>query len=204
MLKFFTLAGHSAVSQCALVILAAMASTGFRVIASAGAALSLAAAIGWDLGGAEHPTHTLGLVLVTAVVLLFRTRTSGRGVGMLETSAGAVAAQPAIHIMAESLGVDPDAAGGGLVHLLMTDGAAVGMQIVLSCAIAGAAAALAASTGLLGSVLRPVLLLVAARADRADEPTPLPRTPDAGMGRQRRNARVTRALRRGPPVPLVR
>lgn len=187
-----------------IAILAAMASSGFRVLASTGAALSLAAALGWDIGGAEHPTHTVGLVLVTAAVLLFRARTSGPGVGVLETSAGIVAAQPALHMMAESLGVDPDAAGNGLGHLLVTDGAAVGMQIVLSCAIAGAAAALAAATGLLGSVLHPVLLIVATRIDGSDEPSRLPRTPDAGAGRQRRMAWVTQALRRGPPVPLAR
>lgn len=181
-----------------------MASSGFRVLASAGAALSLAAALGWDLGGAEHPTHTLGLVLVTAAVLLFRARTSGAGVGVLETAAGVIAAQPALHVMAEGLGIDPDAAGSGLVHLLVTDGAAVGVQIVLSCAVAGAAAVLAAATGLLGPVLHPVLLLVATRVDGADEPAPLPRTPDAGAGRQRRMTWVTRALRRGPPVPLPR
>jgi hypothetical protein len=120
---------------------------GIQVLLVAGATATVSAAIGWDLSGAEHPTHAAVLLFVAAVTALLRIRLSGHDSGLLGTVAGIVILQPPLHVVSENLGAGAAAGSDSSVgHLLVSDGPVAGMQVALSIAIVAAAAVLAKCT----------------------------------------------------------
>jgi hypothetical protein len=172
-----------------------------RFSLAVGAGFAVVAAVALDVLADEHPTHTLSLGVVTAVVALLRVHLAGRHENLLAPVAGALVAQPALHATTK-IGGDHGAMGGdGLTHLLAADGPGTLMQIAVSATIVVAVAAGARFTDLLIRVLsRPVRLLTAG-------PPVAPLVGATAVRSRRRGSMLhwcgwtIRAARRGPPAP---
>jgi len=164
-----------------------------------GVALALTVAVTSDLQGEQNPTHTVVLVLVAAAAALVWLRLSG-STGLGGSVAGVLVLQPVLHEVGELVGAGQALDGAGVLHVVVSDGPAAGIQFALSTAIAVAAAVLAQCSGLLGSALDPARLLVAPPPEPADErPTVQPRTAPRRSRRQGRRGRAALDSRRGPP-----
>ena len=170
-----------------------------RFSLSVGAGIAVAAAVALDVLADEHPTHTISLGVVAAVVAALRLHLAGRHENILAPVAGALVAQPALHATTK-LGGNHEAVGGeGLVHVVTADGPGTGMQIAVSALIVVAVTASARFIELLAHVLsRPVRLLMAG--------PPVARSVSAVAVRSGRRGSMLRwcgwtirAARRGPP-----
>jgi len=166
-----------------------------------GASFAVVAAVALDLLADEHPTHTLSLGVVAAVVALLRVHLAGRHENMLAPVAGALVAQPALHATTKIGGGHGAVGGDGLTHVVAADGPAALMQIAVSATIVVAVAAGARCTDLLIRVLfRPVRLLTAG-------PPVAPLVGATAVRSRRRGSMLhwcgwtIRAARRGPPAP---
>jgi hypothetical protein len=172
-----------------------------RFSLSVGAGMAVAAAVAFDVLADEHPTHTLSLGIVAAVVAVLRLHLAGRHENVLAPVAGALVAQPALHAITK-LGGSHDAVGGdGLMHVVAADGPGTSMQIAVSAVIVVAVAASARFTELLVRVLsRPVRLLMVG-------PPVAPSVGALAVRSGRRGSMLRwcgwtiRAARRGPPAP---
>jgi hypothetical protein len=172
-----------------------------RFSLSVGAGSAVAAAVGLDVLADEHPTHTVSLGIVAAVVAALRLHLAGRHENVLAPVAAALVAQPALHATTK-LGDGPDGVGGdGLLHVVTADGPGTSMQVAVSALIVIAVAVSARFTELLARVLsRPVRLLLVG--------PPVAPSPRAAAVRSRRRGTMLRwcgwalrAARRGPPAP---
>ena len=172
-----------------------------RFSLTVGAGIAVAAAVVLDVLAEEHPTHTLSLGIVAAVVAGLRLHLAGRHENVLAAVSGALVAQPALHAVTKLGGGGHHGAGGGLIHIVTADGPATTMQILASALVVVAVAASARITELLIRALgRPVRLLTVGP----------PVAPSAGPVRVRSERRgsmlrwcgwTLRAARRGPPAP---
>jgi hypothetical protein len=168
---------------------------------SVGAGTAVAVAVALDVLADEHPTHTLSLGIVAAVVAVLRLHLAGRHENVLAPVAGALVAQPALHATTK-LGGSHDAVGGdGLMHVVTADGPGTSMQIAVSAVVVIAVAASARFTELLVRVLsRPVRLLTIG-------PPVAPSAVAVAVRSGRRGSMLRwcgwtlRAGRRGPPAP---
>lgn len=171
-----------------------------RLPLASGAAVTVATAVTVDVLADEHPTHTLGLALVVAVVAGLRLYMAGRHASVFAVVTGALVAQPALHATADLGGHGVPIGDDGLLHVVTTDGPVTLMQVAVSAAIVVAVAAGARIAELfVRAVCRPVLLLM----------TPGP--PSGALGGvpvvERHGSMlrwcgwIIRAARRGPPVP---
>jgi hypothetical protein len=172
-----------------------------RFSLAVGAAIAVAAAVAFDVLADEHPTHTIGLGIVAAVVAVLRLHLAGRLENVLAPVAGALVAQPALHATTK-LGAGHDTVSGdGLLHVVTEDGPVTSMQIAVTALIVVAVAASARFTELLIRLLsRPVRLLTVGP----------PVAPSIGAVAVRSGRRgsmlrwcgwIIRAARRGPPAP---
>lgn len=172
-----------------------------RAALAVGAGTAVAAAVAFDVLADEHPTHTLSLGIVAAVVAALRLRLGGRHENVLAPVAGALVAQPALHATTK-LGGAHDAVGGdGFLHVLASDGPGASMQIAVTAVVVVAVAASVRLTELLVRVLsRPVRLLVVG-------PPVAPSIAAVAVRAERRGSMLRwcgwtiRAGRRGPPAP---
>jgi hypothetical protein len=171
-----------------------------RFSLAVGAGIAVAAAVALDVLADEHPTHTLSLGIVAAVVAVLRLHLAGHE-NVLAPVAGALVAQPALHATTK-LGGSHDAVGGdGLMHVVTADGPGTSMQIAVSAVIVVAVAASVRFTELLVRVLsRPVRLLTVG-------PPVAPTACAVAVRSGRRGSMLRwcgwtlRAARRGPPAP---
>ena len=173
-----------------------------RFSLTVGAGIAVAAAVAFDVLAEEHPTHTLGLGIVAAVVAGLRLHLAGRHENVLAAVSGALVAQPALHAITKLGGGHHGSPGGdGLLHVVTADGPATTMQILASALVVVAVAASARVTELLVRALaRPVRLLTVG-------PPVAPSIGAVAVRSDRRGSMLRwcgwtlRAARRGPPVP---
>ena len=166
------------------------------------ATATVVAAVAMDVLADEHPSHTAALGLVAVVVAALRVRLAGRYEGVFSAVSGALVAQPALHATSKIGGTVSlaDHHHGGLLHVVMSDGPAITMQVIVP-ALVVAAVVLAAQflELLLGALRRPFRLIS--------------RPPGRGCGRilipvctrprgsmLRWCGWVIRSARRGPPA----
>ena len=172
-----------------------------RVSLVVGAGLAVVAAVAFDVLADEHPTHTVSLGIVAAVVAVLRLHLAGRHENVLAPVAGALVAQPALHATTK-LGAGHDAVGGhGVLHVVAADGPGTSMQIAVSAVVVIAVAAGARFAELLVRVLaRPVRLLTVG-------PPVAPSAGAVAVRSERRGSMLRwcgwtlEAARRGPPAP---
>lgn len=172
-----------------------------RVSLSVGAGIAVAAAVALDVLADEHPTHTVSLGIVAAVVAVLRLHLAGRHENILAPVAGALVAQPALHATTKLGGGHEAAVGDGLMHVVTADGLGTSMQIAVSAVIVVAVAASGRFAELLVRVLsRPVRLLTVG-------PPVAPSVGAVAVRSGRRGSMLRwcgwtlRAARRGPPAP---
>lgn len=166
---------------------------------SVGAGATVTAAVAFDLLAGEHPTHTLGLVLVALAVAGMSRRLTGRHEGLLSAVSAAVVAQPALHAASKLLPPSPFVAEDGVLHVLTADGPTTIVQLAVSVAVVFAVAVGGQLARLLLSALhRPVQLLMAG-------PQPPPLRASLCVSTKRHGSMLRwcgwsiRAARRGPP-----
>lgn len=98
-----------------------------------GAAVAVLAGVVADVAVGEHPTHSVVLGVVAFVVAALSRRLASGAVSALPAVAGALAAQPALHLTAESVRpeVAPHSHDNLLGHLVADAAAAAGVQVVV-------------------------------------------------------------------------
>jgi hypothetical protein len=172
-----------------------------RFALSVGAGIAVAAAVAFDVLADEHPTHTLSLGIVAAVVAALRLHLAGRHENVLAPVAGALVAQPALHATTKLGGGHEALGGNGLLHVLAADGPGASTQIAVTVVVVVAVAASVRFTELLVRVLsRPVRLLTVG-------PPVAPSIGAVAVRGERRGSMLRwcgwtiRAGRRGPPAP---
>lgn len=170
-----------------------------RLLLTIGASASVAAAVTLDVLTDEHPTHTLSLGLMTVVVAGVGLRARGRRGGILQIVAGALVAQPALHLASKLGGGHRFHVENEYMHPVVEDGPATAMQVVVTAAIVIAVALAARAVDVLvGVVCRPAPLLVPA-------PPSCVRTVRGAVDSFREGSMLRwcgwtiRAARRGPP-----
>lgn len=169
-----------------------------------GAVATLVAAIMFDVLGGEHPTHTVALAFVALTTAGLRLWLGGRREGLVAVVSGAVVAQPALHVAASFQANATHHVSGGLLHVLITDGPGVAMQLAVSAAVVVAVATCGrAALLMLTALRRPVLLLF------SGSPPPVRVRTQARLC-VRRHGSMLRwcgwsllAARRGPPHPSL-
>jgi hypothetical protein len=173
-----------------------------RFSLAVGAGTAVAAAVALDVLAEEHPTHTLGLGIVAAVVAALRLYLAGRHETVLAPVAGALVAQPALHATTK-IGEYGAVGGDGLMHVVAADGPGTLMQIAVSAVVVVAVAASARFAELLVRVLsRPVRLLTVG-------PPVAPSVAAVWVRSGRRGSMLRwcgwpiEAARRGPPAPAL-
>jgi hypothetical protein len=171
-----------------------------RFSLAVGAGLAVAAAVALDVLADEHPTHTVSLGFVAAVVAGLRLHLAGRHENVLAPVAGVLVAQPALHATTK-LGGAHEAGGDGWLHIVAADGPGTSVQVAVSAVVVLAVAASVRFTELLVRVLsRPVRLL-------AVGPPVAPSVGAVAVRSGRRGSMLRwcgwtiRAARRGPPAP---
>ncbi len=172
-----------------------------RVSLAVGAGLAVVAAVGLDVLADEHPTHTVSLGIVAAVVAALRLHLAGRHETVLAPVAAALVAQPALHATSKLGGGHHGVGGDGLLHVVTADGPGTAMQVAVSAVVVVAVALSARFTELLAHVLsRPVRLLLMG-------PPAAPSSGGVAVRSRRRGSMLRwcgwtlRAARRGPPAP---
>lgn len=126
-----------------------------------GTAITVAAALGMDVRADEHPTHTLGLALTTLAVAGVRLWTRGHRGGLLRIVACALMAQPALHAMSKLGGGHRFQVENGVLHVIVEDGPATMMQVVVPALIIVAVGLAARVVDVvIGVVSRPARLLI--------------------------------------------
>lgn len=165
-----------------------------RGMATAAAMLAVAA----DTFAGEHPTHSLVLVLVVAVITTLQRHLAPRSALAVPTVSIAVAAQPGLHLIStigQPIPLPHD--HGGLLHIAASEAPTVSMQVVVPV--------LALAAGTIGLQLL-YLLISALRHPVVATPGPVAtRGPAASPTSSRLGSMLRwcgwaiRAARRGPP-----
>jgi hypothetical protein len=162
-----------------------------------GAAVAAGDALAADVAFGDHPVHSVVLAVVVAVVAALR-RLGCRALTVLTAASAALAAQPALHLLAEAArSHSPGHDGSSPLHHLLTEAPTAGVQVVVP-AVAVVAAAVC------GHLIQ--LLIRVVRRPQASPGTPFAPTHVLVSVRARRLGSMRRwcgwvlqAARRGPP-----
>ena len=167
-----------------------------RGVAATAAMIAVAA----DTLTGEHPTHSLVLVLVVAVITVVHRHLAPKSVLAVPAVSIAVAAQPGLHLISkigQPLSLVHD--HGGLVHVVVSEAPTASMQIIVPVLVL-----LAATIG----VQLLYLLINALRSPVVATPAPVAVRPAVASPTSSRLGSMLRwcgwairAARRGPPDP---
>lgn len=98
-----------------------------------GAAVAVVGSVVADVALGEHPTHSVVLGVVALVVAVLSRRLASGAVSVVPAVAGALAAQPVLHLTSKAVGPAalPHSHENLLVHLLVDAAASAGVQVAV-------------------------------------------------------------------------